>query len=297
MIEQNINLYFSGYVKPIYDENPSNEGGIPGKDFGPIVEWWISGFDGGEQAIISFSTEFGDYVLMEPSEEYAPFMHMVKEKSFLSKTIIELLLDETCNNFEYEDLLNKLRTIVIPGTLKKCNEEILLHHAQFICDRILSFDSSARDEDPLLITSPCIRTLINLAGVIFDNTGSKKNKTYNRREEEKWHQKMTQKALKDKKKFVKATTTELVSAVFENFFSDQLSNVNDNFTLKRRRCGICEFCQQPNCGECSACKNMLKFGGTGSSKQACNQRRCPNMEINVNNNNPLINYKNYFFFN
>lgn len=107
LIEKNINIYFSGYVKPIYEDDPSIEGGIPGKDLGPIVEWWVSGFDGGEQPILSFSTEIGDYVLMEPSEEYSPFMIAVREKSFVSKTIIEFLLDEESPS--YEDLLNKLQ--------------------------------------------------------------------------------------------------------------------------------------------------------------------------------------------
>ena len=35
----------------------------------------------------------------------------------------------------------------------------------------------------------------------------------------------------------------------------------------------------PDCGECKHCKDMLKFGGSGRSKQACTRRRCPNMAI------------------
>lgn len=50
---------------------------------------------------------------------------------------------------------------------------------------------------------------------------------------------------------------------------------------KRQRCGICENCQQPDCGACVSCKDMIKFGGTGRSKQACVRRRCPNMAIQV----------------
>ena len=37
----------------------------------------------------------------------------------------------------------------------------------------------------------------------------------------------------------------------------------------------------PDCGECKHCKDMLKFGGSGRSKQACVQRRCPNMAVQV----------------
>ena len=47
LIERNALLFFSGYLKPIYDENPDIEGGVPAKEMGPINEWWISGFDGG----------------------------------------------------------------------------------------------------------------------------------------------------------------------------------------------------------------------------------------------------------
>ena len=56
LIERNIELYFSAVVKPIYDENPCADGGIHCQKMGPINEWWTAGFDGGEMAIIGFST-------------------------------------------------------------------------------------------------------------------------------------------------------------------------------------------------------------------------------------------------
>ena len=31
-------------------------GGIPTKNMGPINSWWTAGFDGGENALIGFST-------------------------------------------------------------------------------------------------------------------------------------------------------------------------------------------------------------------------------------------------
>lgn len=31
-------------------------GGVPTKSIGPINEWWIAGFDGGENALIGFTT-------------------------------------------------------------------------------------------------------------------------------------------------------------------------------------------------------------------------------------------------
>lgn len=39
LIEANQMLYFSGYLKPVHDDDPSVENGIPTKDMGPINEW------------------------------------------------------------------------------------------------------------------------------------------------------------------------------------------------------------------------------------------------------------------
>lgn len=77
------------------------------KDLGPINEWFVSGFDGGESAIIGISTQYGEYYLMEPSEKYLPFMEPVREKIYMSKIVIEFLIEEA--NPTYEDLLNKLQ--------------------------------------------------------------------------------------------------------------------------------------------------------------------------------------------
>lgn len=44
-------------------------------------------------------------------------------------------------------------------------------------------------------------------------------------------------------------------------------------TERRRRCNVCEACQQPDCGECVFCRDMVKFGGSGRGKQACKNRR------------------------
>ena len=34
-----------------------------------------------------------------------------------------------------------------------------------------------------------------------------------------------------------------------------------------------QICQQADCGKCAACKDMIKFGGSGRAKQACVNRR------------------------
>ena len=77
---------------------------------------------------------------------------------------------------------------------------------------------------------------------------------------------------------LQATTTPLVRNIFEHFFLHQIDGKASS-APKRRRCGVCEACQMPDCGECKHCKDMVKFGGSGRSKQACIRRRCPNMAI------------------
>ncbi|XP_014253428.1 DNA (cytosine-5)-methyltransferase 1-like [Cimex lectularius] len=266
LVERNVLLYFSGYLKPVYEEDGRIEGGIPTKDLGPINEWWISGFDGGEKALVGFSTDYGDYFLMEPSPQYAPMMEGVKEKTYLGKIVIEFLLDE--ENPSFEDLLNKLQTTVPPPGVPKLTEDSLLRHAQFICDQVLSFEAASETNDNTsLITTQCMRSLVHLAGVTF-----RKRQIMRKSEKKQFNVK--------KPVWSKATTTPLVNNVFETFFSEQLDNTDGEVKgPKRMRCGICEACQMADCGTCVHCRDMVKFGGSGRSKQACIKRRCPNMAV------------------
>ena len=45
---------------------------------------------------------------------------------------------------------------------------------------------------------------------------------------------------------------------------------------KQQHCGMCDGCQTQDCGKCSHCRDMIKFGGPGRKKQACILRRCTN---------------------
>ncbi|XP_025835356.1 DNA (cytosine-5)-methyltransferase PliMCI-like, partial [Agrilus planipennis] len=268
LIESDVLLYVSGYLKPVYDEDTSPNNGIPTKDMGPINEWWVSGFDGGEKALVGFSTAYGDYYVQEPSEEYAPFMKTVRQKIGLSKVVIEFLLDECWQQPSYEDLLQRLRATGNPDL----SEEALLTHAQFVFDQVMSFDNCAGEDDDLLVTTPCMRNLIKISGVTF-KAGKKMGR-------------FKKGAVKGKDKtgkqsvqhWSKAATTKLVRNVFETFFVDQIDK-NDKIPFRKKRCGVCEACQTPDCGQCSHCKDMKKFGGSGRSKQACRLRRCPYMEF------------------
>jgi len=43
---------------------------------------------------------------------------------------------------------------------------------------------------------------------------------------------------------------------------------------KMRRCGECEGCMRDDCGDCLACKDKPRFGGSGTMKRACVARTC-----------------------
>ncbi|XP_060533055.1 jmjC domain-containing histone demethylation protein 1-like isoform X2 [Cylas formicarius] len=43
---------------------------------------------------------------------------------------------------------------------------------------------------------------------------------------------------------------------------------------RRTRCKKCSACMRSDCGECSFCLDMVKFGGPGRAKQTCNMRQC-----------------------
>ncbi|XP_049981417.1 DNA (cytosine-5)-methyltransferase 1 isoform X4 [Alexandromys fortis] len=245
-------------------------GGVNCKNLGPINEWWITGFDGGEKALIGFSTPFAEYILMEPSPDYAPIFGLMQEKIYISKIVVEFL--QSNPHAVYEDLINKIETTVPPSAinLNRFTEDSLLRHAQFVVNQVESYDDAKdSDETPIFLT-PCMRALIKLAGVTLGQ----------RRAERRYNLKDSTKE-KDKGP-TKATTTKLVYQIFDTFFSEQIEKddkEDKENACKRRRCGVCEVCQQPECGKCKACKDMVKFGGTGRSKQACLKRRCPNLAV------------------
>ncbi|XP_012889489.1 PREDICTED: DNA (cytosine-5)-methyltransferase 1 isoform X1 [Dipodomys ordii] len=273
LIEKNVELFFSGSAKAIYEDNPSLEGGVNGKHLGPINEWWITGFDGGEKVLMGFSTAFAEYILMDPSPEYAPIFGQMQEKVYISKIVVEFLLGNP--DATYEDLINKIETTVPPSglNLNHFTEDSLLRHAQFVVGQVESYDRAKdTDEEPIYL-SPCMRALIKLCGVTLGQRRAVSSRSM-------------KPPAKDKDKGpTKATTTKLVYQIFDTFFAEQIEKderadrEDKENNSKRRRCGVCEVCQQPECGVCRACMDMVKFGGSGRSKQACVQRRCPNLAM------------------
>uniref|UniRef100_A0A2H1WNZ3 DNA (cytosine-5)-methyltransferase n=1 Tax=Spodoptera frugiperda TaxID=7108 RepID=A0A2H1WNZ3_SPOFR len=265
LVENDVCIYMSGYLKSICSDSPEiDDESVPVKDVGPIIEWFIHGFDGGDKNCITLSTEFGEYNLLKPSEQYTPLMNNLYEKIWLSKTVIEYLEEYHYLQPTYEDLLELIRECTIPDLNDmRLTEEMLHKHAQFVCDQVVSLEADDDDEPPL-ITLPCMRELIKLMGIKF---GKRKFRT-----------KIDYKKI-DKKAWTKATTTPLVRKTFESFFTNQLDKTNHELVLRRKRCGVCEACQLPDCGECNACRAMAKFGGHGRTKKACVRRFCPNMAV------------------
>lgn len=259
LIERNVELYMSGHMKPIYAEDPSPEGGIATRAVGPIGSWWTTGFDGGEKAVVGVTTPYADYILMSPSEHYAPFMDALQEKIYMSKLVIETLVRNT--DCTYEDLLNQLEVAPPPQGIAKFTEDALLRNAQFIVDQVQSYDVTADDDEPVLIATQCMRSLVNLAGATL---GQRRALRRSRRD------------LGQKKAATGtlATTTPLVRDVFETLFKDQMDELVAAPGGRKRRCGVCEACQMPDCGKCKACSDMIKLGGSGKLKQCCEQRRC-----------------------
>nr|QJS39016.1 DNA methyltransferase 1 [Mythimna separata] len=264
LVESDVRIYMSGYLKSICSDSAEiDDESVPVKDVGPIIEWFIHGFDGGDRNCITLSTEFGEYNLLKPSEQYTPLMNNLYEKIWLSKVVVEYLEEYHYLQPSYEDLLEVIRESTIPELNDaKMTEEILHKHAQFVCDQVVSLE--ADEDDQPLITLPCMRELIKLMGIKF---GKRKFRT-----------KIDYKKV-DKKAWTKATTTPLVRKTFESFFTNQLDKTNHELVLRRKRCGVCEACQLPDCGECNACRAMAKFGGHGRTKKACVRRFCPNMAV------------------
>ncbi|XP_068939216.1 DNA (cytosine-5)-methyltransferase 1-like [Petaurus breviceps papuanus] len=209
LVEKNIELFFSGVVKPIDDHDSSPEGGIKAKKLGPIHQWWIAPYDR-EKAVICFSTGFADYILMEPSDEYASIFSLMHEKIYLSKIVVEFL--QTNTDATYEDLIERIETTVPPPgmTFCQCTEDSLLYHSQFIIDQVQSYDETRGDDEESLLLVPCIIYIIRLSGLTLGKRLAPRRQDIN-------HLIKVQKT----KAPTKATTTKLVHKVFASVFPEE----------------------------------------------------------------------------
>ena len=53
------------------------------------------------------------------------------------------------------------------------------------------------------------------------------------------------------------------------------------FECEFQRCGVCVGCRAGNCGKCSCCLDMPRFGGTGGRRQPCKYRACSQLAVQV----------------
>jgi len=219
IMERNVKLYITGYMKPIYNRSLNIEDGFASMA-GPILEWWLSSYDGGTQALIGINTEYADYLLIEPHPSYKKYMTSVIEKINLSKIVIEKMLDDhESDDPSYEDILNYVVTSINPATGNKFSEEDLITHAQFVLDQVIDYDSTGMYDFPLSETQ-FIETLTELSGAV-------KSVNATRRLGRLRQDSTCIKNNFSQRKFSKATTTELVKDVFENVFAAQL-DIDDN---------------------------------------------------------------------
>ncbi|XP_065183686.1 DNA (cytosine-5)-methyltransferase 1-like [Sycon ciliatum] len=269
LIERNVELFFSGVVKPIYDDTTDVSVGVLTARLGPIDVWWTAGFDGGDSALIGFSTAYADYYLTAPSKEYEHIMSLMVEKIYMSKLVIEFL--EENPHESYEDLVDMIQFSTPPKGCNKFSEDTLLRHAQFVVEQVENYDTPDDAQDSYFVLSPCIRALIRLAGVTL---GGKRRGIRRPRAPRAPRPKKEKKIASASM----AVTTPLVRNIFDVFFQDQIDGKVAT-SGRRERCNVCEACRQSDCGKCPPCRTMTKFGGDGKSKQCCVQRRCPYMEL------------------
>ncbi|XP_025417391.1 LOW QUALITY PROTEIN: DNA (cytosine-5)-methyltransferase 1-like [Sipha flava] len=226
VMERNVPLYVCGYVKPIYDHGPGGVEGIAAKHLGPILEWWLSSYDGGSHPLIGITTDYAGYLLIEPHPDYKTCMTSVTEKIHLSKIVIETILDnQESDNPTYEDILNYVVNSVNPTSGTNFTEEDLIAHAQFVLDQVIDYDLNDFYHLPLGDTQ-CIETLTELSGAVKNNYHSKELLEAKRR-------KRYLKTNITQREFSKATTTELVKDVFENIFAAQLDENKKTEEKKR----------------------------------------------------------------
>jgi hypothetical protein len=135
---------FSGYLCALTDMSCNIEDAVPVGEGGPIMGWWICGYGVGESPIVGISTEFAHYYLKDPSPIYAPVMSKITEKVFLSKVIIECLLDakDREEDLGYEDMMAIVEGVVVPEGCPPLTEESLISHAQFVIAQVKLFSSN-----------------------------------------------------------------------------------------------------------------------------------------------------------
>eukprot|EP00615_Pteridomonas_danica_P004691 CAMPEP_0114369336 /NCGR_PEP_ID=MMETSP0101-20121206/31599_1 /TAXON_ID=38822 ORGANISM="Pteridomonas danica, Strain PT" /NCGR_SAMPLE_ID=MMETSP0101 /ASSEMBLY_ACC=CAM_ASM_000211 /LENGTH=462 /DNA_ID=CAMNT_0001520145 /DNA_START=5 /DNA_END=1393 /DNA_ORIENTATION=+ len=67
--------------------------------------------------------------------------------------------------------------------------------------------------------------------------------------------------------------------------NNESNNLKTKQVIRKQRCGDCSGCRATECGVCKFCLNMRKFGGPGTLKQPCVQRKCSGEVSSVTDSN------------
>ncbi|KAJ8784370.1 hypothetical protein J1605_008303 [Eschrichtius robustus] len=144
---------------------------------------------------------------------------MMQEKIYTSKVVVEFLQNNP--DSAYEDRINKI---------------------EFVVEQVENYDETGdRDKQPIFLTH-YMRDLIKLAGVILGKRQAERCQT------------IGHSAKKKDKGPTKATTTKLLYQISDTFSAEQIEkdDKDKKNAFKRRLCGICKICQQPECGKWKA---------------------------------------------
>ena len=71
------------------------------------------------------------------------------------------------------------------------------------------------------------------------------------------------------------------------YWSTPLYVANTTQRKRSQRCGECIPCKSKDCQKCSACQDMVKYGGPGKKKQCCINRRCVGTDLYMKFRNSL----------
>lgn len=149
----------------------------------------------------------------------------------------------------------------MPAGLPGFTEDLLMNNAQSIYDQVVSFDRAAEPDEPLLIYTPFMQSLIDLGGVTLGKHSQKVEKHLCRQINED----------RQKNKLKRSPTiraTPQVHSLFENFFSNEVDSAPPDKTPKKRyRCKICKACMVTNCGVCASCITASDVGPRGKRRR------------------------------
>ncbi|CAN7949496.1 unnamed protein product [Ixodes pacificus] len=272
LIESDVPLYMSGYMKSICAEDPSTKDGVPVTKLGPIVSWWTTGYDGGSNVVLGITTAFAEYILMNPSPQYKVPMKRMQEKIYLVKGILEHLL-EAGVDVAYDDVVGRIEQLTtLPQGVGPFSVETVHRHAQFLVDHIQAYDAAGGGSDTPLLGSVFVKDLTRATGAVIRDSG-KKNQPF------AVGRKKTKKA--ESKASLQLLMPSVEKTIFE-LFQDKERVVANQAGARKGRCGFCEACLATDCKHCVFCKNMKKYGGSGTFKQCCVRRRCDNRDVRGN---------------